>query len=109
MGQHLTELSGRRALWCAGAMWSMAVTVRADDADRATRALHAVLAPDAILAGTETDGEVTLYLTVRDREQAGWAKDALAGIRILATDLRDVTPRRHSPMGHRRSGGTVIG
>jgi hypothetical protein len=68
-----------------------------------------VLAPDAILAETMTDGEVTLYLTVRDEEQAGWATDALAGIRILATDLRDVTPRRYGPMGHRRHGGTVIG
>jgi hypothetical protein len=87
----------------------MAVTVRAEDTGKATRALHDVLAPDTILAGTETDGAVTLYLTVRDREQAGWVKDALAGIRILATDLRDVTPRRNVPMGHRRNGGTVIG
>ncbi|MER6515018.1 hypothetical protein ABT158_50010 [Nonomuraea sp. NPDC001636] len=76
----------------------------------ATVALQAVLAPDAILAGTEKpNGEVTLYLTVRDREQAGWVKDALDGIRILARDLRDVTPRRNVPMGHRRHGGTVIG
>lgn len=87
----------------------MAVTVRADDTDRATRALEAVLAPDAILAGTAADGAVTLYLKVRDLEQADWARDALDGIRILDEDLRDVTPRRNRPMGHRRNGGTVIG
>jgi hypothetical protein len=70
-----------------------------------------VLGPDAILVGTPVSGDVTLYLKVRDEEQAGWAKEALAGagVRILATDLRDVTPRRHKPMGHRRPGGTVIG
>jgi hypothetical protein len=70
-----------------------------------------VLAPNAILAGTPASGDVTLYLEVRDEEHAGWAKKALAeaSVRILATDLRDVTPRRPKPMGHRRSGGTVIG
>lgn len=96
----------------------MDIRLHAREAEVARRVLGDVVPSDTIVISPDPTGrqpydEVTLYVSVRDREHADRARRALAtaDVKVRAISVRDFTPRRNFPISdarHRR-GGTVIG